>query len=81
MRADGRLLRVDTFQKLDRYKEHDIEVVVADLKGKAPKETSAALTLALTSRQGCVLPSHADRRRALVVLHDAHRHRDRRILP
>jgi excinuclease ABC subunit A len=32
MRADGRLLRVDTFQKLDRYKEHDIEVVVADLK-------------------------------------------------
>jgi excinuclease ABC subunit A len=32
MRADGRLLRVDSFQKLDRYKEHDIEVVVADLK-------------------------------------------------
>ncbi|MDO8542802.1 MAG: excinuclease ABC subunit UvrA [Opitutaceae bacterium] len=32
MRADGRLTRVDAFQKLDRYKEHDIEVVVADLK-------------------------------------------------
>ncbi|HXB02672.1 MAG TPA: excinuclease ABC subunit UvrA [Opitutaceae bacterium] len=32
MRADGRLLRVENFQKLDRYKEHDIEVVVADLK-------------------------------------------------
>jgi len=32
MRADGRLLRTDTFQKLDRYKEHDVEVVVADLK-------------------------------------------------
>jgi excinuclease ABC subunit A len=32
MRADGRLIRVDSFQKLDRYKEHDIEVVVADLK-------------------------------------------------
>jgi excinuclease ABC subunit A len=32
MRADGRLLRVDAFQKLDRYTEHDIEVVVADLK-------------------------------------------------
>ncbi|MDD2764765.1 MAG: excinuclease ABC subunit UvrA [Opitutaceae bacterium] len=31
MRADGRLLRVGAFQKLDRYKEHDIEVVVADL--------------------------------------------------
>jgi excinuclease ABC subunit A len=35
MRADGRLLRVDTFQKLDRYSEHDIEVVVADLKTEA----------------------------------------------
>lgn len=32
MRADGRILRVDTFEKLDRYREHDIEVVVADLK-------------------------------------------------
>jgi excinuclease ABC subunit A len=32
MRADGRLLRVDTFTKLDRYKEHDVEVVIADLK-------------------------------------------------
>jgi excinuclease ABC subunit A len=32
MRIDGRLTRVDAFQKLDRYKEHDIEVVVADLK-------------------------------------------------
>ncbi len=32
MRADGRILLTDTFQKLDRYKEHDIEAVVADLK-------------------------------------------------
>ena len=32
MRADGRLTRVDAFQKLDRYKEHDIEVVIGDLK-------------------------------------------------
>jgi excinuclease ABC subunit A len=32
MRADGRLLAVEAFVKLDRYKEHDIEVVVADLK-------------------------------------------------
>ena len=32
MRADGRLTRVDAFQKLDRYKEHDVEVVIADLK-------------------------------------------------
>ena len=35
MRADGRLLRTDTFQKLDRYKEHDVEVVVADLKAQS----------------------------------------------
>ena len=35
MRADGRLTRVDAFQKLDRYKEHDIEVVVADLKARS----------------------------------------------
>ncbi len=32
MRADGRLLDPNKFTKLDRYKEHDIEVVVADLK-------------------------------------------------
>ncbi|MFT3780894.1 MAG: excinuclease ABC subunit UvrA [Nibricoccus sp.] len=35
MRADGRLLRADTFEKLDRYKEHDIEVVIGDLKMEA----------------------------------------------
>jgi excinuclease ABC subunit A len=33
MRADGTLIRAEAFQKLDRYKEHDIEVVVCDLKG------------------------------------------------
>ncbi len=47
MRADGKLLRVDTFQKLDRYKEHDVEVVVADLKEppskpKKPKSVSGS---------------------------------------
>jgi excinuclease ABC subunit A len=41
MRADGRLTRVDAFQKLDRYKEHDIEVVVADLKAPPPQGTPA----------------------------------------
>ncbi|OAM89297.1 ATP-binding cassette domain-containing protein [Termitidicoccus mucosus] len=35
MRADGRLLPVAKFQKLDRYKEHDIEAVTADLKTDA----------------------------------------------
>ncbi|AWI07882.1 hypothetical protein CKA38_00170 [Ereboglobus luteus] len=32
MRADGDLFPVEKFEKLDRYKEHNIEVVVADLK-------------------------------------------------
>ncbi len=36
LRADGRLTRTDAFQKLDRYKEHDIEVVVTDLKAPSP---------------------------------------------
>ncbi|HEU5078600.1 MAG TPA: excinuclease ABC subunit UvrA [Opitutaceae bacterium] len=42
MRADGRLLKVDTFQKLDRYKEHDIEVVVADLKADSATPVRSA---------------------------------------
>lgn len=50
MRADGQLLAVDAFTKLDRYREHDIEVVVADLK-KNPK-TSEALTKALRIGKG-----------------------------
>jgi excinuclease ABC subunit A len=33
MRADGKLVRVDAFKKLDRYREHDVEAVVADLRG------------------------------------------------
>ncbi len=53
MRADGRLLRVDTFQKLDRYKEHDIEVVVADLKGNPSRATvGSGLALALKVGKG-----------------------------
>jgi excinuclease ABC subunit A len=38
MRIDGRLLRVENFQKLDRYKEHDVEVVVADLKAGSKEQ-------------------------------------------
>ena len=34
MRTDGRLIRVENFQKLDRYKEHDVEVVICDLKSQ-----------------------------------------------
>jgi excinuclease ABC subunit A len=50
MRADGRLTRVDAFQKLDRYKEHDIEVVVADLRSNA--KPGVALESALRLGKG-----------------------------
>ncbi len=52
MRNDGRLIRVENFQKLDRYKEHDIEVVVADLKAARPLSRATALTTALKLGQG-----------------------------
>ena len=55
MRADGQLTPVDAFQKLDRYKEHDIEVVVADLapSPNAPlPNRSAALESALKLGKG-----------------------------
>ncbi len=45
MRTDGRILKVDTFEKLDRYKEHDIEVVVSDLKALAPSRQKPEIAL------------------------------------
>ncbi len=50
MRADGRLLAAEAFTKLDRYREHDIEVVVADLKTEA--RPGAALDTALELGKG-----------------------------
>ena len=50
LRADGRLTRVDAFQKLDRYREHDIEVVVADLKNNP--RPGVALELGLNVGKG-----------------------------
>jgi len=50
MRADGQLLAAEAFTKLDRYREHDIEVVVADLKTEA--RPGAALDLALQLGKG-----------------------------
>lgn len=57
MRCDGKLTRVDAFQKLDRYNEHDIEVVVADLKNPKPdtrnrKTETEGLTEALRLGKG-----------------------------
>ncbi len=56
MRVDGRLTRTDAFQKLDRYKEHDVEVVVADLKkieapGQRPEAGSKHLDKARPSSE------------------------------
>ena len=50
MRADGRLLRVADFQKLDRYKVHDIEAVVCDLRpGRAAALRGESPTLKANS--------------------------------
>ncbi|MDQ8203621.1 excinuclease ABC subunit UvrA [Pelagicoccus sp. SDUM812003] len=46
MRVDGRLIFTDDFKKLDRYKEHNIEVVIADLKPLASKSKANATRLA-----------------------------------
>ncbi len=50
MRADGRVFPVSAFTKLDRYSEHDVEVVVADLKKS--DRTFAALDEALKLGHG-----------------------------
>jgi len=53
MRADGRVFPVSTFTKLDRYREHDVEVVVADLKDDSTLASSqSALQLALRLGHG-----------------------------
>lgn len=40
LRCDGKIIPVDKFQKLDRYREHDVEVVLADLGAKAGQKFS-----------------------------------------
>ncbi|OIR07281.1 UvrABC system protein A [mine drainage metagenome] len=53
MRVDGRLQAVDAFTKLDRYKEHDIEAVVADLSRlEAGRTPGSALDDALKLGKG-----------------------------
>ncbi len=50
MRSDGQVYPASAFTKLDRYKEHDVEVVVADLKSDRDHKT--ALTTALRLGRG-----------------------------
>ena len=52
MRADGQLLPVEAFTRLDRYREHDIEVVVADLRADGALKPGAALDTALQLGRG-----------------------------
>ena len=42
LRCDGTLVHVDQFKKLDRYREHDVEVVVGHLA--LPKQASQRIT-------------------------------------
>ncbi len=55
MRADGDVMRVDEFQKLDRYKEHDIEVVVADLKTRGVDPNQALQKALRLGKGACFL--------------------------
>jgi excinuclease ABC subunit A len=50
MRADAKVIRTEAFQKLDRYKEHDVEVVIADLK--ASRKPGSDLERALQVGKG-----------------------------
>ncbi|HYC72531.1 MAG TPA: excinuclease ABC subunit UvrA [Opitutaceae bacterium] len=60
MRADGRLFRPEAFTKLDRYKEHDVEAVVADLKRAEPRAVADALAAALRLGKGSCFLLAAD---------------------
>ncbi|MFA5257611.1 MAG: excinuclease ABC subunit UvrA, partial [Opitutales bacterium] len=59
LRIDGALVPLDSFQRLDRFKEHDIEVVIAGAKGDIftdaaglPTDAQAVSALALKTGKG-----------------------------
>ncbi len=57
MRVDGEIIFTDEFEKLDRYSEHNIEVVIADLVPllRSPKQIQQKLTEALKRGNGTAL--------------------------
>lgn len=57
MRVDGQTILTEDFEKLDRYKEHNIEVVIGELKSlkRKPSEIDAALQEALKRGRGTAL--------------------------
>ncbi|MBN1404697.1 MAG: excinuclease ABC subunit UvrA [Opitutales bacterium] len=59
MRIDGKMVQLDSFRKLDRFREHDIELVIASAKGGAfsdeqgqPIEAAALVALAIKTGKG-----------------------------
>ncbi|TVR49862.1 MAG: excinuclease ABC subunit A [Puniceicoccaceae bacterium] len=54
LRVDGRIILTENFTRLDRYREHDLEVVVAALKGGSA-DPEAALAEALGLGKGTAL--------------------------
>ncbi|HVU38857.1 MAG TPA: excinuclease ABC subunit UvrA [Opitutales bacterium] len=57
LRCDGEIISVDKFQKLDRYREHDVEVAIADFGTKSaqkipPAEIGRVLDTALKHGSG-----------------------------
>lgn len=57
MRVDGEIILTEDFQKLDRYREHNIEIVIADLKslGGSKAKIKSALQEALQRGKGTAL--------------------------
>ncbi len=57
MRVDGEVILTEDFEKLDRYKEHNIEVVIADLAEirRSPAKIETALKEALKRGRGTAL--------------------------
>lgn len=52
LRCDGKLVEVEQFQPLDRYKEHDVEVVVQTFKGTPPPRKELRKLLDKTLKLG-----------------------------
>ncbi len=63
LRVDGSLVPVDGFKKLDRYREHDIEVVVATFNADTlpARKAGPALDEALRLGKGACFLAHARR--------------------
>ncbi|CAA6692959.1 MULTISPECIES: excinuclease ABC subunit UvrA [unclassified Lentimonas] len=58
LRIDGQLVHIKNFKKLDRYSEHDIELVIADLKQQTT--LNKQLTLALKLGKGTAFVLNAN---------------------